>query len=1446
MISSDPMVDPMIDPMVRMFGPVDARVTHVIHIADIHVRIGDHATARVDEYRCVFNAFCDQLGHHAAVNDGTALLVIAGDVFHNKGRMDSVAGKLFFEWINRMLGMLPIVVICGNHDFRQETPDFTDMIELFTTPYVSSNETSSTRFPIHYLQKTGHYVWGNVGFGLTSIKDTLRAYNTAGILDELPTFPAPAVLRAHPGVALTVALFHGSITQSALPSGRAIAPAKGYPLDWFAGYDVVMLGDNHKQQVHDRDRDHDHGAWGYPGSLIQQDFGEPLLGHGYLVWDLATRTATAHHVQNPYGAITVSRDAAELFVHLDAAPGPGRTPLREVTYIPPFARVRVIGTYDDEIIVRDQLSVRGVVPSVIRLAAIHANSGLGSGADAGADANTMPRVPLDVTEGGRLTDLNNPARWAAFMRSHDSSLNVDDLLFTPSTMLITASSEWPPEIVRSVDARNAKLRGLLDAYDLEVQRTRGTNHAVVFKYLEWDYLMCFGKHNWFDFDSLDGKVALLNGPNASGKSSYMDVLCIALFGQPTSSRRDFTGDAMSAKLIYDEKPDRESSSVILRLTVDGVEHEIYRSFTYSSNARSRELVQSRIVAVFEIVGAEKFVVAEGVTTVEHWVRARVGSADEMLMSTMLCQSDTTNFFFRSPTEQHTVLERALRMDTIAAFERVLDEAVRAHKYVLNEVSNYHVGLLNAAPSPSGSLALGADTGAGAGGAGAEGAGTGAGANADIEGVQADLMAALARIESLNGAARGLIVEVGAVEAWMSMSNDDNDIDIDIDINNDIDRAQTEYDRLVALVDDHAVTMLQGQLMERQKRVCAATDLTDLTDLPARIEAAQSALDALPATRMERPVIEYDMAEHDAWKSSQPQHWLDDVRAAERDRDRFQKKRASFQAVVAKLQSSSVPFPSSDRPKERGGIVVKNIDRGVRDLRRLDEALRVPPVFIERPVGNLEALNHWNARWAEWTHLAGDGDLPATVWVARVRDLTARVELQRIDAEIADLMGIEFNPDCSACRKQPKWLRLQTLKQLRGRESERLLDGFDGDDGDLPARLACAQQGLAAREEYERRADNMRAERAAWDAALVSAERDARQAAFVRETQHKRAVLHWRVWDAWREQMRKAQEAEKRADRDYACVDAFVREFAQRESWLRWKQLSDARDALDRLSTCAALAAERAQYDLDMRAAQAQLDQVARKAFLARELDRGRRRKAYRKLGAINAEMALVEAQAGRLRERLIRHQHEADTATRHAAHHRRVAATVADLEGRWDRLKGLQQRFVGDKTASHKGFKAYVYEECVLPLIQHEVNRFIGTIEPFRIKIRTKNTRFIFLLEDRGCSPTLDHASGYQKFVVGLGMRLALSRIQAAGHNVKHLFLDEGFVACDAGNLQKTAGMLEEILEYGGYRSMILMSHLDTIRDAAHVRIGLRRSADDRCSVLQWGQRRRAIPKGKR
>ena len=38
----------------------------------------------------------------------------------------------------------------------------------------------------------------------------------------------------------------------------------------------------------------------YVGSLIQQNFGENITKHGFLLWDVETKTFTEHDVENKY------------------------------------------------------------------------------------------------------------------------------------------------------------------------------------------------------------------------------------------------------------------------------------------------------------------------------------------------------------------------------------------------------------------------------------------------------------------------------------------------------------------------------------------------------------------------------------------------------------------------------------------------------------------------------------------------------------------------------------------------------------------------------------------------------------------------------------------------------------------------------------------------------------------------------------------------------------------------------------------------------------------------------------------------------------------------------------------------------------------------------------------------------------------------------------------
>src|SRR5262249_779280 len=131
--------------------------------------------------------------------------------------------------------------------------------------------------------------------------------DTFGQNDELPIFPN----HFPDNVNIKIALFHGTMITSTMQNYHA--STQGYPIDWFNGYDLVMLGDVHLQQIHNaetKNREHFHWItnkqpWGYAGSLIQQNFGEPIFNHGFLLWDIRNKLTIAYHVKNPYGFIYI-------------------------------------------------------------------------------------------------------------------------------------------------------------------------------------------------------------------------------------------------------------------------------------------------------------------------------------------------------------------------------------------------------------------------------------------------------------------------------------------------------------------------------------------------------------------------------------------------------------------------------------------------------------------------------------------------------------------------------------------------------------------------------------------------------------------------------------------------------------------------------------------------------------------------------------------------------------------------------------------------------------------------------------------------------------------------------------------------------------------------------------------------------------------------------------
>lgn len=444
---------------------VHSHITHIIHLADLHIRNGDRVHSRAIEYDQVFTTLYNDIKKLPCVIAGTALVVICGDVFHNKGKMETEGAKVLFLWLNKMLQIVPILVIAGNHDFRQEDPSYTDTIEYIVTPY---NE-KSYKFPIHYLKDTDHYVWENVGIGMCSVKDTLREYNTVGCVDKLPLFPIPDSFPKN--IQHRVAMFHGTITQSALPSGRSGETiTTGYPLEWMTGYSIALLGDNHKQQINVGINDT--LKWGYPGSLIQQDDGESTFGHGYLLWDLSTYTATAYHIRNDYGNITIIKNEnGGMMVRFSSRDIISITEAFTRISFPMYPKVRVVGFQYEGSSLPILFNKNHIQPSIIKI-----TNSIGVYDQTSSGCDTVLNINSGIVT---MNEVNTPQQWEKYLHKQMPTLNVSEWIYDVKKILFSVERNLPTTVLDKIKDRNNTLQKLIDEYDNAIQSIETTDRKSV-------------------------------------------------------------------------------------------------------------------------------------------------------------------------------------------------------------------------------------------------------------------------------------------------------------------------------------------------------------------------------------------------------------------------------------------------------------------------------------------------------------------------------------------------------------------------------------------------------------------------------------------------------------------------------------------------------------------------------------------------------------------------------------------------------------------------------------------------------------------------------------------------------------------------------------------------------------------------------------------------------
>ena len=638
--------------------PRSFQITNIIHLSDIHIRIGsDPQQARYQEYKQVFQELKTYLQGHAAVKTGNAVCVITGDIFHNKVRLDSFSVSLFNELIQIISDLLPLYIIKGNHDMQQDKPDVPDMIEAVLNENVVKNN------KVYYMRKTGHYVVGNVGFGLVDVADTLLKGTSSGKqVDELPRFPDPYSFPDN--ITTTCALFHGTMISAKLQNYSD--SSEGFPVEWLNGYDVAMLGDIHMQQVHNVKAGtwtKKKVTWAYPGSLLQQNFGEELINHGVLDWDVRNKRVSATNFRAEVGYVKL-KFRGQFDFRWTVLNYQDRTleNLLEHPLCPQKLFLRLYNNPDADSIqkLKAMLNEHGIEHD---LSIIHST------------LCTRSKETKQIDK-ERMLKCNTPNDWIAFIKkccANDVQLHEDweKWIETPRQMMFPLHHSISEFLSGKIANKNADFIKQCECLDDVLQNLLKTEPKVFrLKYIEWSWILCFKENCWLNFQDMHSLVNMISGKNGTGKTSILEIIVIALFGEGSPSK---TSHACSSSIINRHKPAGDKAYTTLIFELDGVEYKINRSFRINTKD------PDKLKDVETLITSDSFTCdLSGNRTTNEWIRHNVCDIEHFLHHVMISQSENADFFNLSDAKQIQEIESSQNIDTLYRFIELIDNAIKLH------------------------------------------------------------------------------------------------------------------------------------------------------------------------------------------------------------------------------------------------------------------------------------------------------------------------------------------------------------------------------------------------------------------------------------------------------------------------------------------------------------------------------------------------------------------------------------------------------------------------------------------------------------------------------------------------------------------------------------------------------------------------------------------------
>jgi DNA repair exonuclease SbcCD ATPase subunit/DNA repair exonuclease SbcCD nuclease subunit len=600
-------------------------------VSDVHWR----GITRHDEYTQVFTELFRQLREEVKPD----YILCGGDIFHTKTQNITPEVIEKITWMFNELALIaPVYSILGNHDGNLTNDNRQDTI----SPIVAAINNPR----IVLFKKSGNWIIPRTNINLCVLSCFDEAgWNNVQTDEDL----------------INVAMFHGSVRGCKTDSDWVMSHGEA-EISMFERFDFALLGDiHHSQFLSERpcegneiieidEDDLPMKPWiGYPGSLIQQNYGEDVV-KGYHVWDIRSADdwdVTFHQVANDYQFITVDWKGDVASTVSEALKVAGKTLQHK--------RVRIVS---DQTVFHlqmkelyDELKNKHKASEVVFKAGKNENI-----SESGSDEDTHQKA----------TSLRNSPELLCEL--YDS--------FVEKDYKIALSSTQKDEAKAYVQKSLEKVRQLEDDVARDV--------VWSIKDMEFSNLYRYGEGNRIDFSNLNGITGIF-GPNKVGKSSIVGSLMFGLFN---------TTDRGPVKSSYIINKNKREGYARVTINVSGTDYVVERSVAKASKRGGRyddEKAATKLcLSRLESDGTEVELVSENSesrTDTDKVVRKLIGTSQDFLLTAFSNQGGMNRFIDEGATQRKAILNRFLDLDIFEKLYKMGNEELQKFNTLSSKFRN---------------------------------------------------------------------------------------------------------------------------------------------------------------------------------------------------------------------------------------------------------------------------------------------------------------------------------------------------------------------------------------------------------------------------------------------------------------------------------------------------------------------------------------------------------------------------------------------------------------------------------------------------------------------------------------------------------------------------------------------------------------------------------------